>query len=110
MLPKESKDEHSTSSIHGILGVHAGDGLGGGDEVFNQAIKNLERRFPFGSQRAGSFTFTGIHAQQSHNGDITLSQKDYYINDIPPININEIDVKILNYPSPKMNSKVFEDS
>jgi hypothetical protein len=87
VLPKKSKDEHSPSSTHGILGVHADDGLGGGDEVFNQAIKNLERRFPFGSQRTGSFTCTGIHAQQSHNGDITLSQKDY-INDIPPININ----------------------
>lgn len=54
--------------------------------IFSQAIKNLEKRFPFGSQRTGSFTFTGVQTQQEHNGDITINQKDY-VNDIPPINI-----------------------
>lgn len=87
VLPKKEVDKQSPSSIHGILGVHVDDGLGGGDEVFNQAIKTLEKRFPFGSQRTNSFTFTGINIHQSHNGDITLSQKDC-INDIPPINIS----------------------
>ena len=62
------------------------DGIGGGDTVFAQAINILEKRFPFGSQRQGSFTFTGINLSQDHNGDIHLSQKDY-INEIPPMNV-----------------------
>ena len=59
----------------------------GGDQVFQQAIKALEIKFPFGSQRQGSFTFTGVNIHQEHNGDILLSQKEY-INDIPPIDIS----------------------
>ena len=86
VLPKKTTTKHDESQIHGVLGVHVDDGLGGGDAVFNQAIKMLEKRFPFGSQRQGSFTFTGINLVQDHNGDITLSQKEY-INDIPPINV-----------------------
>jgi hypothetical protein len=62
------------------------DSPNGGDATFSQAIQKLEKRFPFGSQRTGNFTFTGIHIHQDHNGDISLDQQDY-INDIPPIDI-----------------------
>ena len=86
VLPKKQMNNEDTSHIHGILGIHVDDGIGGGDQVFSQASKNLEKRFPFGSQRTGSFTFTGVQIQQEHNGDITINQKDY-INNIPPINI-----------------------
>jgi hypothetical protein len=75
------------SAIHGVLGIHVDDGIGGGDKHFQQAIKALETKFPFGSQRQGSFTFTRVNIHQEHNGDILLSQKDY-INDIPPIDVN----------------------
>ena len=73
--------------IHGIVGIHVDDGIGGGDSVFHQTIQALERKYPFGSQRQGSFTFTGVQIHQEHNGEIHLSQKEY-INDIPPINVN----------------------
>ena len=86
VLPKNKADDNSSSKIHGILGIHVDDGLGGGDTTFSQAIQKLEKRFPFGSQRTGNFTFTGIHIHQDHNGDISLDQQDY-INDIPPIDI-----------------------
>ena len=86
VLPKKSISSPEEPKIHGVLGVHVDDGLGGGDQVFNHAIKMLEKRFPFGSQRQGSFTFTGINLVQDHNGDINLNQKEY-INDIPPINV-----------------------
>jgi len=55
--------------------------------VFAQAIKALEAKFPFGSQRQGSFTFTGVQIHQEHNGDIILNQKEY-INDIPPSDVS----------------------
>jgi hypothetical protein len=87
VLPKKiSTLKPNEPKIHGVLGIHVDDGLGGGDSVFAQAISILEKRFPFGSQRQGSFTFTGIHLSQDHNGDINLSQKDY-VNEIPPINV-----------------------
>eukprot|EP00435_Cladocopium_sp_Y103_P016115 s3079_g4.t1 len=84
-LPKKNPTKHECQ-IHGVLGVHVDDGIGGGDPIFNQAIATLEKRFPFGSQRQGTFVFTGIQVKQEINGDITLSQREY-IQDIPPINI-----------------------
>jgi hypothetical protein len=77
VLPKKQINDEDSSHIHGVLGINVDDGIGGGDQVFSQAIKNLAKRFPFGSQRTGSFTFTGAQIQQEHNGDITINQKDY---------------------------------
>ena len=73
--------------IHGVLGIHVDDGIGGGDTVFQAAINKLEARFPFGNKRQGNFTFTGINVSQQSNGDILLSQKEY-IQDIPSIQIS----------------------
>ena len=87
VLPKKQFNPEDTCHIHGIVGIHVDDGLGGGDAIFNQAISMLEKKFPFGSQRQGSFTLTGIQLKQERNGEIILSQKDY-INDIPPIEIS----------------------
>ena len=94
LLPKrnlpEYKDSNKNTSgdpaIHGILGIHVDDGIGGGDSVFEAAINKLETLFPFGSKRERSFVFTGLQLDQEINGDITLNQKDY-INDIPTIDV-----------------------
>lgn len=86
VLPKKGKIQNGEPKIHGILGIHVGDGIGGGDSTFTHAIQCLEKRFPFGSQRQGSFTFTGIQLKQEVNGDISLNQQGY-INDINPINV-----------------------
>ena len=85
VLPKKNSAP-GEPYIHGVLGIHVDDGIGGGDAVFAKAIKALEARFPFGSQRQGSFTFTGVGITQEPNGDIVLNQKDY-VNDICPIDI-----------------------
>ena len=85
VLPRRDSKSNETK-IHGIVGIHVDDGIGGGDSVFHQTIQALERKYPFGSQRQGSFTFTGVQIHQEHNGEIHLSQKEY-INDIPPINV-----------------------
>jgi len=88
VLPKKKPDLNSDEpQIHGVLGIHVDDGIGGGDTVFAHAISSLEKRFPFGSQRQGSFTFTGVQLSQEVGGDIVLSQQGY-INDIPPINVS----------------------
>ena len=54
---------------------------------FNQVISALEKKFPFGSQRQGSFTFTGIQVRQEIGGEIVLSQQEY-VQDIPPLDVS----------------------
>ena len=75
-----------TQKLHGILGIHVDDGLCGGDEVFREKIALLQKQYPFGSQKIGSFVFTGIQMQQRSDKAIVLSQSDY-IRKIKPISI-----------------------
>ena len=87
VLPNSSPTSQQEPKIHGVLGIHVDDGIGGGDATFAHAIKMLEKKYPFGSQRHQAFTFTGVQLRQEVNGDILLSQQNY-INDIPPINVS----------------------
>ena len=73
--------------VHGHIGVHVDDGLCCGDALFNKALIELERKFPFGTKRERKFTFTGISIEQEHDGRIHLDQREY-INNINPINVS----------------------
>ena len=61
----------------GILGIHVDDGLCGGNEYFQEKIRALEKKYPFGSRKLGDFTFTGIDLHQEPNKNIVLSQSAY---------------------------------
>ena len=74
------------NTLHGILGMHVDDGVGGGDSVFKGKIDELQKSLPFGSRKFDSFTFTGIHLQQHADGSIKASQGDY-VRSIPAIDI-----------------------
>ena len=67
----------ATHAPEGIIGVHVDDGLCGGNQRFLSKLKGLERKYPFGSQKMGQFTFTGIDMFQHPNKAITLSQSNY---------------------------------
>ena len=73
-----------TKELAGILGIHVDDGIFGGDSFFHHQISKLEKKYPFGSKKSRSFTFTGIDLHQNPNGSIDLSQTKY-INSIPAI-------------------------
>ena len=75
-----------TKEPDGIMGVHVDDGLCGGNERFMLKLQQLEKVYPFGSQKVGNFTFTGIEMFQHPNKSITLSQTEY-IKKIAPIKI-----------------------
>ena len=62
------------------------DGLCGGNEVFREEVALLQKQYPFGSQKTGSFVFTGIQMQQRSDKAIVLSQSEY-IRKIKPISI-----------------------
>ena len=69
-----------TDVPEGIIGVHVGDGLCGGNQGFLTKLQELEKRFPFGSQKIGQFTFTGVDMFQHPNN---------YIKTINPIKISQ---------------------
>ena len=81
--------------VHGAIGMHVDDGLCFGDAVFDKALELLEAKFPFGSKREGSFTFTGIQVHQDQNWNIHLSQEDYVLA-IDPIHIDRNRRKLEN--------------
>eukprot|EP00435_Cladocopium_sp_Y103_P048285 s125_g14.t1 len=72
--------------LSGVLGIHVDDGIHGGDEYFDAQISKLEAKYPFGSKKSRSFTFTGIDLKQHPDNSIELSQTQY-INNINPISL-----------------------
>jgi len=81
VLPKRDK-----KGIHGVVGIHVDDGLGAGDKEFEEAIRKLETRYPFGSTHHTDFQFTGIHIHQNWDGSIELDQTKY-VEDITHIDV-----------------------
>ena len=79
------RDDHHRPC--GIIGVHVDDGLCGGNEVFQQKLQELQKKYPFGSQKLGEFVFTGVHLKQRSDKGIVLSQSEYVCN-INPIKID----------------------
>ena len=74
--------------LHGILGTHVDDGVGGGDLIFHEKLNLLRKNLPFGSFKQRKFTFTGIQLEQLPDFSIRASQKDY-VNAIPHIEIGK---------------------
>lgn len=85
VLPSE--DSKQSCKIDGILGIHVDDGLGAGNQRYQETISQLEKIFPFGSKRSKDFTFTGIHIRQDSSFNIHIDQKGY-VQDIQPISID----------------------
>ena len=73
-----------TKELSGVLGIHVDDGIHGGDSYFHQQISKLEQKYPFGSKKSRTFTFTGIDLQQNPDNSIELSQSKY-VKNINPI-------------------------
>ena len=76
-----------TQMPSGIIGIHVDDGICGGDEVFQAKLKQLEKKYPFGSYKTSEFTFTGVELKQQGDHSIVLSQEKY-IGKIQPIKID----------------------
>ena len=84
----------NTQGIAGILGMHVDDGLGGGNQFFQEKIDLLEQKYPFGSKKTSAFTFTGIEMAQRGDHSIVLNQSSY-VRKIPAINL-EVNRKTLD--------------
>ena len=84
MLKTTDKEGHET--LHGILGMHVDDGIGGGDKTFRNAIDRLQQKLPFGSFKTRQFKFTGIDCEQLPDFSIRCSQEEYVMH-IPSFDI-----------------------
>ena len=91
----------TTNNLEGVLGLHVDDGICGGSSYFHSKIAELEKKYPFGSKKNQSFTFTGIDMNQHPGGTITMNQSKY-IRNINPI-------KITNERRSQNDEKVTED-
>ena len=75
--------------VHGAIGIHVDDGIGGGDKVFLQKLEEIRAAFEFGSFEKRSFVFTGISLKQWDDGSIEMDQ-GAYVERIPSISISKM--------------------
>ena len=54
-----------SGKIHGVLGVHVDDMIGGGNETFNRVMTAVRKEFDVGTWDIGSFRFMGRQLSQN---------------------------------------------
>ena len=81
-----STDSSGKIKVHGSLGIHVDDGIGGGDPKFIAALERIRKQFSFGSFEKGSFIFTGIRFQQWDDKSVEYDQIEY-VEKIQPLEI-----------------------
>ena len=64
----------SQQRCHGIIGVAVDDIGGGGDEVWEQAISKLKKRFSFGHREVGKGKFCSREVVQAADGSMRVGQ------------------------------------
>ena len=74
--------------LDGILGTHVDDGIGGGNSRFEEALKQLQTKLPFGSREFQRFKFTGLDIEQLPDFSVKISQSNYVLK-INPIDIDK---------------------
>ena len=62
---------------HGIIGVAVDDIAGGGDEVWEEAISKLKKRFTFGHWEVGKEKFCSREVVQAADGSMRVGQPAY---------------------------------
>ena len=82
------RNKKDPTKLDGILGTHVDDGIGGGNQNYDAALRELQKQLPFGSQEFDRFKFTGLDIEQLPDFSIKVSQKEY-IHRIDPIDIHK---------------------
>ena len=61
-----------SGKIHGVLGVHVDDVIGGGDETFDRIVTAVRKEIDLGAWDVGNFRFKGRHISQMSSGEIVF--------------------------------------
>ena len=90
-----------SGKIHGVLGVHVYDAIGGGNEIFDRIMTTVRKEFDFGAVDVGNFRFKGRQISQMPNGEIVCDMKQY------KHELDQIDVSKADETKPErlLNSK-----
>eukprot|EP00435_Cladocopium_sp_Y103_P067582 s130_g30.t1 len=80
------RNQKDPEVLDGILGCHVDDGIGGGNQRYEEALTQLQKVLPFGSREYGKFRFTGLDIEQLPDYSIKVSQEEY-IHKIPALEI-----------------------
>ena len=65
-----------SGKIHGVLGVHVDDVIGGGDETFDRIMTAVRKEFDFGAWDVGNFCkSSALHLRQFFIGKTLTHQK-----------------------------------
>ena len=68
----------SQQRYHGIIGVAVDDIAGGGDDVWEQAISKLKKRFTFGHWEVGKGKFCSREVVQAADGSMRVGQPAFF--------------------------------
>ena len=66
-----------SGKIHGVLGVHVDDVIGGGNETFDRIMTTVRKEFDFRAWDVGNFRFKGRQISQMPNGEIVCDMEQY---------------------------------
>ena len=66
-----------SGKIHGVLGVHVDDVIGGGNETFDRIMAAVRKEFDFGAWDVGNLRFKGRQISQMPNGEIVFDMEQY---------------------------------
>ena len=95
--------DNTTQETQGLIGIHVDDGLCCGNHIFQEKLKQLESKFPFGSRKMHNFVFTGLKISQAHDYSITVDQAQY-VRDIHAISLSKEERNLIML-SQKMRDK-----
>ena len=83
------RDPYDSTKLDGILGTHVDDGIGGGNQRFDKALEQLQKKLPFGNQEYKRFKFAGLTIEQRDDYSIKIGQEDY-VHQIEAIDVAKI--------------------
>ena len=90
-----------SGKIHGVLGVHVDDVIGGGNETFDRIMTTVRKEFDFGAWDVGNFRFKGRQISQMPNGEIVCDMEQYK-HELEQIDVSKADK---TKPERVLNSK-----
>ena len=90
-----------SGNIHGVLGVHVDDVIGGGNEIFDRIMTTVRKEFDFGAWDVGNFRFKGRQISQMPNREIVCDMEQYK-HELEQIDVSKADK---TKPERVLNSK-----
>ena len=90
-----------SGKIHGVLGVHVDDVIGGGNETFDRIMTKVRKEFDFGAWDVGNFRFKGRQISKMLNGEIVCDMEQYK-HELEQIDVSKADK---TKPERVLNSK-----